>query len=252
MRKYLILGLAAVAVAGMSSFAIADDIQSINAKLTPKKLPKKKFKPAKISVVITTGAKNDGSVDQTQPPKAYRTTVDFPRNMRFNTNAAPHCKVGAGKLDSTTTRQATQLCGKKSIVSVKPSDAEVWISLGPGDPLKVPVVVTAYNGKKKNTLYLHARADNVNTTSVLTGKLKKGPKGYGKRLDVTIPPLQAGAIHSFRATVKRGKYVQARCKQKRNKFRAMTWFHDWPKKVTDTTTTKCQQKKAKRKRNKRR
>ena len=74
--------------------------------------------------------------------------------------------------------------------------------------------MTAFNGEKKNSLYLHARADSVNNTTVLVGKIKNGPKGYGKQLNVTIPPLLAGAISRFTTTVKSGKYVQARCKTK--------------------------------------
>ena len=99
-------------------------------------------------------------------------------------------------------------------------------------------MVTAFNGHEKNTLFLHSRADSVNNTSVLVGKLKTGkkaPKGYGNQLDVTIPPLLAGAITRFTTTVKNGKYVQARCKTKNEKWQAITMF-DEPRRRRPTTT----------------
>ena len=86
--------------------------------------------------------------------------------------------------------------------------------------------------------------ERVNNTSVLVGKLKTGnkaPTGYGSQLDVTIPPLQAGAIARFTTTVKNGKYVQARCKKKNMKFQAITKFSNFPT-ATDDFSSKCKQK----------
>ena len=82
----------------------------------------------------------------------------------------------------------------------------------------------------------------MNNTTVLVGKIKKGPKGYGKQLDVTIPPLLAGAISRFTTTVKAGKYVQARCKTKNQKFQAVTKYTNHAE-TTDDFTSKCKQKK---------
>jgi len=82
---------------------------------------------------------------------------------------------------------------------------------------------------------------------VLVGKLKKGPKGFGNQLDVTIPPLALGAIRRFTTPVKAGKYVQARCKQKNMTFGARSTYNSGPN--TDhtptkaTTKSKCKQKK---------
>jgi hypothetical protein len=85
----------------------------------------------------------------------------------------------------------------------------------------------------------------VNNTSVLVGKLKKGPRGYGKTLDVRIPPLLAGAISRFTTTVKARKYVQARCRSKRMKFQAITRYDNHPT-TTDDYATKCKRKRGKR------
>ena len=56
-----------------------------------------------------------------------------------------------------------------------------------------------------------------------------------------IPPLLAGAITRFTATVKSGKYVQARCKTKNMKFQAVTQYENHPT-TTDDFSSKCKRK----------
>jgi len=254
MRKYLIAAVVATASAlALASIAQADPIQSITAKLTPQKLSKKKFKPAKVYVEILTGPNTTDPTHPEQPPSAFNTKVNFPANMKFNTKAAPKCKGSEAELQNTTTDQAKQVCGTKSIVSkgsTVPTGPEhatgtsAWVTVdlpGPNTTLGVPVVVTAFNGSKKNTLFLHSRADSVNNTSVLVGKIQNGPKGFGKTLNVKVPPLLAGAIARFTATVKHGKYVQARCKTKNMKFQAITQYENHPT-TTDDFSQKCKQK----------
>jgi hypothetical protein len=257
MRKTSVVVLSALIALLGASYAQADDIQSIEAKISPNKLDKKKFKPAKIWVEIITGNNVDGPIPN-QPPRATNTKVNFPKNLKFNTGAVPKCKVSHDQLENTSTEQATELCGAKSIVSVGsnvPTGPEpttgtsAWIGIGGPSPLGEPVVVTAFNGKEKNSLYLHSRAQNFPITSVLIGKLKKGPKAYGSQLDVTVPPLAAGGIARFTVTVKAKSYVQARCKSKTMKYQAITTFEDHPK-VSDNYSHKCTQKKAKKKKGK--
>ena len=259
MRKFVVLIVGAfVASMALTAVAQADPIQSITAKLTPEKRSKKKFKPAQIYVEILTGNNSSDPTAPEQPPKATRTKVNFPANAKFDTTAAPKCKATEAQLQGTSTQAAIDLCGSKSVVSkgsntptgpesTTGTSAWVIIDLAPGSadtPLGVPVVVTAMNGTNKGQLYLHARAESVNTTSVLVGKLKNGPKGYGNQLDVTIPPLALGAIARFTTTVKAGKYVQARCKSKNEKWQAITTFSNYPSatNTTDDYATKCKQK----------
>ncbi len=59
---------------------------------------------------------------------------------------------------------------------------------------------------------------------------------------MTIPPLAAGAISFFEVTVKKSKYIQAKCKPKKMTFQATTFFADAPK-SSDTHTIKCKPKK---------
>jgi hypothetical protein len=105
------------------------------------------------------------------------------------------------------------------------------------------VGVQAFNGHEKDSLYLATDPEGVATKPVLVGKLKKSDagKGYGRQLDVTIPDLAVGAISNFETTVKAGKYVQARCKSKTNKFQARTAYENHSP-TTATTQTKCKVK----------
>jgi len=267
MRKCLAAALAALVALTCVSVATASaDIQAIDAKLTPTKLSKKKFKPAKIKITIET-QNNDQATDspvnfQNQPPAATRTIVDFPSNMKFDQSAAPRCKVDSTALANTTTEAATDLCGKKSIVSIgekPPTGQTFWQPKKTGAVQRIGAavdwtdysfVVTAFNGKQKNTLYLHARGTLLPITAVLVGKLKKKMSGRlsnGPSLDVTVPVLAAGGIKTFKTTVKHGKYVQARCKQKSMTFGARSTFSSGadtdhtPTKAT--TKQKCKQKK---------
>jgi hypothetical protein len=253
MRKYVIAAVVAlVSALTLTGVAQADPIQTITGKLTPQKRSAKKYKPAKIYVEIIT-QDNPG---QKQPPSAFNTKVNFPKNIKFDQKAVPRCKATEAQLQATSTEAATKLCGPKSIVSKGsklPTSAghqggsSAWVVIGPtptSTPVDVPVRVTAFNGTKKNTLYLHSRAEALGVTSVLVGKLKTGkkaPKGYGSQLDVTIPPLALGAIRRFTTTVKAGKYVQARCKTKNEKWQAISEYNNHPK-TTDDYSTTCKKK----------
>ena len=250
MRKFLIAAFVAVVAMLVPAVASAQ-VQSLVVDVKPTKLEKKKFKPATIFVDVITDNNDEGNPDQ--PPSADRTRVDFSPNMKFTPSAVPTCKVSSAALANTTTDAAKSACGNGSIVSVAgagKTEAEVKIDPNPvvnGDtPIVVPVVVTAFNGFEKDTLYLHARADDVNNTSVLVGKLTKGPAGYGRTLDVTIPDLLAGAISDFKTTVKNGKYVQARCKDKTPTFQARTDYENHTP-TTATAEDPCKRKKKKKK-----
>ena len=119
MRKYMIC--VAVAVAAIATGAIAkaaDPIQTLDVTVSPSKLDKKKFKPIQLGFDIKTGPNSGATLNQDQPPNATKTVVDFPKNLKIDTEAVPRCKVDPGALENTSTEQAIDLCGKKSIISV--------------------------------------------------------------------------------------------------------------------------------------
>lgn len=252
MRKYFALAVVALVAMVVPNVASAsNETQRLVTKVTPTKLDKKKFKPAQIFVDVITDNNDEGNPDQ--PPSANRTRVDFSPNMKFDTGAVPNCKGTRESLNNTTTEQAKNICGNDSVVSVAgegKTEATVLIDPNPSvpgnQPIPVDVVVTAFNGNEKDSIFLHARADAVNNTTVLEGKLTSAPAGFGRTLDVTIPPLAAGAISDFKTTVKAGKYVQARCKDKTPTFQARTEYSNHTP-TTAQFTDKCKQKKKKKK-----
>lgn len=254
MKKVLITAVVALVAMLLPSIASAsNDTQRLVVDVTPNKLDKKKFKPAKIFVDVITENNDEGNPDQ--PPSADRTRVDFSPNMKFTPSAVPQCDVPASQLNNTTTQQAIAACGEESVVSVPgegKTEATVVIDFNPAAPGTAPtvvdVVVTAFNGFEKDSFYLHARADAVNNTSILPAKLVAGPPGFGRTLDVTIPDLLAGAIADFKTTVKAGKYVQARCKDKTPTFQARTEYENHSD-TTATASDPCKQKKKKKKKN---
>jgi len=249
MRKYLILAVLALASMVMASVASADDIQSIDTKITPSKLDKKKYKPVTLFVDVKTQNNSGAAVNQDQPPTATETDVSFTKNLKFDTKAVPNCKVDSNAITNTTADQARAACGPDSQVSVdKGTHGEVTIDNNPALPsanTKLQIQITAFNGQKPNTIYLHTDPAGIPTKPVLVGKLVKGSGAYGSILKVSIPALGAGGISDFTTTVKAGKYIQARCKSTTQKFLATTTFTDWTggTKSTDDFTSKCAQKK---------
>ena len=194
MRKFLVLAIATIAAVTITTVAHADDIQTLTAKVTPTKLPKQQFRPAQIRVELLTGPNSTDPTNPEQPPSAFNTRLNFPPNMKFDTRKVRRCAGSEAALQNTTTTQATSVCGRKSIVSkgttvpTGPQSAvgtSAWVTVdlpGSGTTLGVPVVVTAFNGSNQNQLFLHARADSVNNTSILVGRIQNGPKGFGKSL----------------------------------------------------------------------
>lgn len=218
MRKYLLLALTAFVALAVTSVASAQDIQTIETSVKPAKLDKKKFKPVTLFVDVET-ANNDESTTFTQPPKATNTKVDFSKNLKFDTKAVPNCLVTDAQITNQPASAAKTLCGPKSQVSVDGAGTQGVVTVDftpnvPDTPTDLTVAITAFNGNAPNTIYLHTDPAGIPTKPVLTGKLGKAPTGYGNRLDVTIPPLAAGAISSFKTQVKNGKYIQGTCKDK--------------------------------------
>ncbi len=249
MRKILALALTGAIAVGVASSAAADEsVQTESFTLKPTKLDKKKFSNVKYSNLILTS----DSPGTHQPPTATRTVVDYSKNFKFNYNKFPTCKVDDTQLATAPdTASAKSLCGKGSAVSDdKGSNAQVRVGSLTG-AITIDVDVVAFNAKNKS-LYLYSKptgaASSIGAT-VLTGKLKSSKmKGFGQALDVTIPPLAAGAISSFKVTIPKSKYVQARCKSKKTTIAATSYFTTGSvSKSTDDYTVKCKQKKSKKK-----
>jgi len=241
----------AAAAAGLAQARTDEPIQTLEVTASPSKLDKKKFKTVELGFDIKTAPNSSAAMNQDQPPNATKTVVDFPKNIKIDTQKTPHCKATPEQLANTTTEQAIDLCGKKSIISVPgKSFSHVTADLNPAvaDPnavLPIPVVLTAFNGAKKNTLIFHNRAESVNNTTILNEILKPSKdKKYGTSLITNIPPVLAGGVDEFKVAIKKGTIVSSRCKSTKNQFKITSTFPDLnPPTVTSTAKAPCTQKK---------
>jgi hypothetical protein len=214
LRKHLIWVVAltaAVAAVAVGGIATAENSQTINAAVTPSKLPK--TGPAKgvaINVVTTTND-TDGDVDA-----ATRAQVFFDDDLSFFTRGVKTCTKS--QVEGKTTAAAKAACGKAQVGA---GSADVGIGGNPD--AKATATVTAFNGKPqggKPTILLHSFVQSLGQTTVLVGVLKNTSGDFGKVLDVDIDPLPFGtAITRFQTRVKksftfkgkRRNYVSAKC-----------------------------------------
>ncbi len=241
MRKYLAVALAGVIAFGVVSIATAgESVQTEVGKVKPKKLPKKGRKNVKLKNTITTF----NAPGEMQPKSAKRTILDLPKQIKVKRKSVKFCKTNASGLGlAATTSDAKKACGRKSQVSKDKGSSAVVTVAGVGE---IDVEVTAFNESGKKLLLFSKPVGSFSSlpASILVGKLKKSKSGkkYKKALDVTIPPLAAGAISFFEVTIKKGKFLKAKCRPKKMHFRAKTVFTDGTKTV-DKDKFKCKQKK---------
>lgn len=243
-----------IAVLSPAEAGSGSPIQTITGKLSPEKRSKKKAHNARMYFELLTGPNSSDPDTPEQPPAASRIQINLPKNVKINTKAVPHCDVSADKLDNTTSEQALNLCGEKSRVSVGgdkiPDNAEhssgtsAWVTVdlpGEGLTLGAPIRVVALNGNRKNQIFLHARSDTFNITTVLVGEIDKGPKGYGQQLDFSIPPLAAGALSRLTVTLKNKGYVKASCRSKSERWQVKSAYSDHAP-SSDSYRSSCKRK----------
>ncbi len=183
----------------------------------------------------------------------------------FNTKGLAQCEPTPA-FTSETTANAIATCGQ-SQVSKDPSKATLKI----GGASDLPAVVTAFNGTQPAglpTILLHSATAAANRTLIGTLKPSDTP-GFGKMLDVPVDlgPFQGtAAISDFQVTIKKVKvpvggkaasaakkkkkppkyYIAAKCSKKTWNFQATTTYNTGPDSIA-TSSSKCKQKKAKKK-----
>jgi hypothetical protein len=236
-KRMLFIGalglIGALAVSGVAMSAPANQTLDVivGNKETPK-FDKKKFKGTTIDVTTTT---SDQANPSGMPPKATHAQLVFDKkNMKFDPDSAPGCDPN--QIENTTTQAAKAACGT---AQVGDGSAIAALPFGPGGTRQdFPAVVTAFNNGASDGILLHSRVDQLGTTVVLPGVLRK------TTLDVDVPPLGGGvgAIAEFKTKVKKGKYVQARCKRKTIKTNSTFTYSDAPQ-ATASDSQKCKQKK---------
>jgi len=153
----------------------------------------------------------------------------------------PHCKTTADGLANETTAQAIAACGRKSkTTTASGTSAHLVIDddlFGPfSSAMTYDVEVTGFNGREPNTVYFHTRVDELSTTVIIVGNIRKGPKGYGSTLAIQAPPLALGALDEFRTEFTRSPGILGRCKSKVNRFRVRTEYSNHAPSVAETTS----------------
>jgi hypothetical protein len=172
MRKLLLAAVAAT-VAALVVVGVASAIQGTQGiKVTAvAKVAGTKQKPRSMGkfVVTTTTTPAPG-----EPPFATSLAViSFDKNIVFGGSKFKSCNDATGSTIDATCKSAKVGGG-----------AAKGVALGQVENLKV----TAYNGPKGNSIYLHVKGTTpLQIDSVIVGTLKNASGKYGKKLNVPIP-----------------------------------------------------------------
>jgi hypothetical protein len=194
----LLLGAAVAVAAGRSeTFKVGNLNVTIEGGITPTKLPKNEKAPITLKVggTIKTG---DGS----QPPALKTLQLEFDKAGELNTKGLPTCTVG--KLLSTLTAQAKQLCGK-ALVGTGTVTAEIAFPEQAPFSASGPLLIfngAPKGGKKVLIFHVHANVP-APTTFVTTAVISKQAGRFGTKAEVTIPTITSGygSLTGFKATL---------------------------------------------------
>ncbi|HXF30243.1 MAG TPA: hypothetical protein VN522_01895 [Solirubrobacterales bacterium] len=193
----LLLG-AAVAVAAQTepeSFKVGNLNVEIEGGITPTKLPKKEKAP--ITLQVGGSIKSD---DGSHPAALKSLKLEFDKNGELNTKGLPTCTVG--KLISTLTAQAKQLCGK-ALVGTGTVTAE--IAFPEQAPFSASGPLLIFNGAPKGgkqVLIFHVHANvPAPTTFVTTAVISKQGGRFGTKAEIAIPTITSGqgSLTGFKA-----------------------------------------------------
>jgi hypothetical protein len=236
MRK-LLLAVVTALVAALAVTAVAlavNPVQGIKVTATNKKAGTK-AKPKSMGKFVVTTTTAPAATD---PPFATSLAViSFDKNIVFGGSKFKSCSDVTGTTIDTTCKSAKVGAGSSK-----------GVALGQVENL----TVTAYNGPKGNSIYLHVRGTApLDINSVIVGSLKNATGAYGKKLNVPIPanlqqPLAGvfATLTSFSTSVggtaKNTPFIGLKgCpKDKKLKFKGDFTYTDGSKKSA-TTTLPC-------------
>jgi hypothetical protein len=195
----LLLG-AAVAVAAETApeeFRVGNLNVKIEGGITPTKLPKNEMAP----ITLKVGGSIE-STDGSHPAALKSLKLEFDKNGSLNTTGLPTCTVG--KLVSTLTAQAKQLCGS-ALVGTGTVTAE--IAFPEQAPFSASGPLLIFNGAPKGgkqVLIFHVHANvPAPTTFVTTAVISKQGGRFGTKAEVAIPTITSGqgSLTGFKATI---------------------------------------------------
>lgn len=220
----VVVALALGGALALAGIALAGGDSTATLHFSPDKVPKKTYAKGRLTVHTHT--------DYTGGTKTSRAQLNLDDDLKISTKGIPRCNV-ADISGNITMQQAMAGCGNAKVGSGK-AQANGAV---PGD---VKGCVLAFNGKPSGgrpTLLLFTRLNvigsidcsnassntNGNATVLLQGLLKGASGDYGKQLDFNNIP-QTLPLGDFRVSVKRGRYVSARCHEKSKRWNLKTKF----------------------------
>ena len=242
MKKILTLILTGAIALGAVSIANAgEEVQTEEFTISPTELGN--AVPQNIQFVNTITTFDVPGTNQ--PPSATRTVIDLPKQFKLNLGSVPFCETDAAGLElAADVFAAKERCGEESVVSEDSgSTANVRVDVGPTTPpLVIDIQVVAFN-ENGNKLLLYSKpvGDFAGIpASIIVGEFEDSTAGsaYDKALDITIPPLAAGAFSLFKLTIKKSSYIQAKCDPTTLQAQATTYFDDGAT-STDDHSVEC-------------
>lgn len=179
MRKVALLTALIAAVFGLVSVAVAAVTADQGLTVVTKGKKGTKAKPSAITLSVTTTTKGNGATpDGTFGTK--QAVIHFDKNLKVNNAKFPTCGV------DTVAKDASK-CPAGSKIGSGSADAQI----NPAPGLTGRPTIVAYNGPK-GALFLKLTkgpADKIDSSGVISAKLKKDTGKYGTKLVVTIPKL---------------------------------------------------------------
>lgn len=235
-RKPLLVALAlalTVSATGAVAPATAQNIQSIEGLVKPKRLYKK-GKRRTVSVFVNVSTTNPSNPHGVPSPTTLA-KVDFDKDIKIQNRGLDTCNPALFG-PATTTDQARNICPDSRVGG---GSSTIAVPTGPATPpLIVNATVTAFNGKRRS-LVLHTY-NSLSGATTLIGTVRRrdaaAGRKYGQTLTVPVPPLAGGTavITQFSARVKkayrhRGKrraLVSATCRDRKIFFQARFSYQD--------------------------
>jgi hypothetical protein len=222
-RATVILALAAAGALATAGLALGDtapdgNVSSVAFKVKPSKVPKTKFHKASLFVHTHTDFADPGNKPAGGSTDKVQLFIDD--DIKINQHGVPTC---SGNFPSgTTMAQAMAQCGTAKVGTGTAQTAPT--------PNSFPGCVLDFNGQGKQ-IVLFTRVDfsppadcsnpSGNTggdvSVTLFGKLKKASGDFGTQLSVDTSTT-ALPLGDFQSTIKRGKYVSARCHDHNKKW----------------------------------
>jgi hypothetical protein len=227
-RTAVVISVVAASALGVVGVAIAATSSTAVFSFSPDKVPKRTYKAGKLFVHTHTSYNSNTS-------KTKRAQLYFDDDFKIRTKGIPKCNK-SNISGTKSLAQAMAACGRAKVGSGKAQAA--------AGPNTVHACVLAFNGKPSNgkpTLLLFTRAavappftidcsnpstnTNGNTNVLLVGHYKGASGDFGTQLDINhIDTASALPLTDFKTTIKRGRYVSARCHDRNKTWNVKTKF----------------------------